>query len=595
MKNLLLGAICILSTMVFAQSSSISKFKKGFDLNHCNTETYDDFKFIGGTMFHKKTGKTIAYLSKLDAGGIAIWEKMFRINEQDSRLLDFVINDDGDIYVTGYTDSNDPKLMVVKFDQNGLKLDETTMESDHPFSFGTNIIFNEENKEVIISGLYTDKATYNFNKSVTSTAFLVSMDTNLDINWTQEFSGNGDAGWHNLNTINDIVLTPTGYFLIGQIGVDETINNCPWQGPGPIPPNYTGCSSTSGVLAIFVTTTGGFIKDLSFNETNSTHMGISGVYDAPNDELFLLSNPSVYHQPMVTRFSDFMSGNPIMSDNILLEMTNAPVNNPAGFQIIESPYNTNQLVAAGYFKDARNGTATTWIVEFNKSLTANHTYHLYDVPTGNFTNHGGGMFSTFPQFQYPIAFNQEIISVNLSGIPSINLLAPHLIPSINVFGIDIVKLDGINAGQVACLNQEDEESPLILTPISIHANNNSGFSSNIDQFFTSDPINFDEEILCGGQMRRSSFTEGVKEATFMESQVLVSPNPSSGLYNIDLQSTKYTNVRVLNAQGKQIGFQSLTNSDAELHQIDLSNQPVGLYFLSFEGNEERQTIRLIKQ
>ncbi|MGG7036433.1 MAG: T9SS type A sorting domain-containing protein [Flavobacterium sp.] len=75
--------------------------------------------------------------------------------------------------------------------------------------------------------------------------------------------------------------------------------------------------------------------------------------------------------------------------------------------------------------------------------------------------------------------------------------------------------------------------------------------------------------------------------------IAVYPNPSNGIFNIDLTHVKesYNNIRVYNILGAKIYEGSLLKS---LNQIDLSNVPTGYYVAHISGEENSTTVKLIK-
>lgn len=72
--------------------------------------------------------------------------------------------------------------------------------------------------------------------------------------------------------------------------------------------------------------------------------------------------------------------------------------------------------------------------------------------------------------------------------------------------------------------------------------------------------------------------------------VRVYPNPSNGVFNIENAGGANTTVRVINVLGKEMGRFSLTNG-----QVDLSNQPDGIYFFEITNGSSRVVQRVEKQ
>ena len=79
------------------------------------------------------------------------------------------------------------------------------------------------------------------------------------------------------------------------------------------------------------------------------------------------------------------------------------------------------------------------------------------------------------------------------------------------------------------------------------------------------------------------------------SDIQVFPNPTEGISSVQLSEdiTGIVNMEILNAQGQVIGARSFeTNGNAEL-EVDLSQQPEGVYFLKLEISGEQFVKRII--
>jgi len=77
----------------------------------------------------------------------------------------------------------------------------------------------------------------------------------------------------------------------------------------------------------------------------------------------------------------------------------------------------------------------------------------------------------------------------------------------------------------------------------------------------------------------------------IENQILVYPNPSNGIFTIDLQaSVRPCSVLITNITGKTIKQVVIKNSK---FVIDLTNQPVGIYFMKLQTENYTKTIKII--
>ena len=74
--------------------------------------------------------------------------------------------------------------------------------------------------------------------------------------------------------------------------------------------------------------------------------------------------------------------------------------------------------------------------------------------------------------------------------------------------------------------------------------------------------------------------------------IFIYPNPSNGIFTIE--TTDNYNVSVIDITGKLVKEFSYTLSDLQSEsQIDLSNQPAGVYFLKFRNDKTVQTVKII--
>jgi len=96
-------------------------------------------------------------------------------------------------------------------------------------------------------------------------------------------------------------------------------------------------------------------------------------------------------------------------------------------------------------------------------------------------------------------------------------------------------------------------------------------------------------------VRNPSSARKAKPAEKLSNKILVYPNPSNAIFNIDLTTVKeeYNAVKVYNVLG-QILYQGNLKSKA-LNPIDLLNAPSGYYIAKVSGNSESVSFQLIKQ
>jgi hypothetical protein len=68
------------------------------------------------------------------------------------------------------------------------------------------------------------------------------------------------------------------------------------------------------------------------------------------------------------------------------------------------------------------------------------------------------------------------------------------------------------------------------------------------------------------------------------------PNPSRGLVNIDFENRATTRVKIYDANGKLIIERAMANSH---NQLDISDQPKGVYFITINQNGNEISKKLI--
>ena len=78
----------------------------------------------------------------------------------------------------------------------------------------------------------------------------------------------------------------------------------------------------------------------------------------------------------------------------------------------------------------------------------------------------------------------------------------------------------------------------------------------------------------------------------------VSPNPSQGIFNVNLNSAFATgfDFRIVSSNGNEVtvGNKGFHNTE-EPFKVDLSNAPDGLYILNVTNSSRTEIIKLLKQ
>jgi len=81
-------------------------------------------------------------------------------------------------------------------------------------------------------------------------------------------------------------------------------------------------------------------------------------------------------------------------------------------------------------------------------------------------------------------------------------------------------------------------------------------------------------------------------------QFSIYPNPTDGILNIDMYTSKNTNesmkVRVTDAIGKIVAEQEIGQPNGRVHQIDLTKLESGSYFVTVYSQSYKRTVQFVK-
>ena len=87
------------------------------------------------------------------------------------------------------------------------------------------------------------------------------------------------------------------------------------------------------------------------------------------------------------------------------------------------------------------------------------------------------------------------------------------------------------------------------------------------------------------------FSSGISELN--NSNWIVYPNPSNGVFNLDFNESVFVNqIEIYSILGKQVG-RELVNDSIENMEFNLLDQPEGIYFITVRSNSETYTLRII--
>ena len=85
---------------------------------------------------------------------------------------------------------------------------------------------------------------------------------------------------------------------------------------------------------------------------------------------------------------------------------------------------------------------------------------------------------------------------------------------------------------------------------------------------------------------------GINELAYAKTNVNLYPNPSSGIFKIDVGETKPSRISIFNALGEQIFTKRGTLNEADF-VINMEGQKAGVYLLTIEADEKSSSTRFI--
>ena len=573
-SNSLLSGLCSLGLLLFGNLSNAQSFQRvffesGTDMNHYSIETTPAGEYvIAGTLF--RGGNQDIQVMKLDAAGNLIWT--VNLDEtDDDRALDVCVDPSGCIVVVGYVEDtlapgSDTDLYAVKLDPSGAMIADLQVDGFHTAA-GCNVIYSNATGSYIVGGFMGEPYAV---PMIGSVSRLLELDMSLNVLNNAEFS----TGQNKHDNINDIVEVPGGYFITGSTAITG--------GASPF--------GAQGVLAVFIDHSFSIMADLSFESTNSEHTGVSAVYDADVDEVWLMSNNSVIHNPQITQIVD-VTGAPFIATEYYLELDPTyGSHNAAGFKLSLSTYGPETLVAAGLYRTesdiaGNTNSAVPWIVEFERPSGRSLGAQKYPVPSPNFHTHGGGMFSTFSG-EHPYFFNQELM-VQRPDRRGFTLVAP--IEEGGNYAIDVVTtLDLVRYVVMPCFERFTYD-PIDRGHDPIFINDDPqgvddwipGYS--IPDFGMEEIVYCDEIFDYRGAEQVDGEQAGNAQSINMNgTTVNVSPNPVTNDAFIEIYGEELagSTIALRNAIGQVVVQPIALSGTYYTDRVDMNQLPEGVYFLT---------------
>ncbi len=542
---------------------TVSQFST--DHNHYSIETSSFCGYVvAGTEF--RNGNNDIHVFKMDDSGNMVWERYIDLSADD-RALDILEDANGDLVVVGYTTvSGQIQMYIAKLNGNGNCIDDRVVNGFGGSAF-TNVIYSSVNNTYVVGGMRTTSFNYPYTNNRA-----VVMQFDLNLNYTgimAEFSGNDEQQ----ASINDIVELPNGFYVTGSHDWDD------------------GGTIRQGVLSAFLDFNLNITSNHSFQSTNHQHVGVSAVYSSTSDELYLMSNNSIIHNPQITIYGDIFGGNPVVVGGYYLELDPTyGSHDAAGFELRESVFNSGRLAMGGYFKTGyptvSSFNATAWVVEFDKYTGTLFNALLYDPVSTNFHAHGNNVFSTFDG-EHPHIFNQELLTYRSDGNGYV-FLAPRLLNS--NFAVDVVSTD-LNSGTSNCFTNVKSD-PISRSNIGIPTFSSTSAVSATAQGIPCSNANSNLSMECN-VFSKQEHQEHVAIADMNSLEVY--PNPVSDVMSVRLPAEVATGggLTVLNALGETVSV--VEGMSDQTTTLDLTDQTAGLYFVIYTTGDQQIMGKVMKR
>lgn len=557
------------------------------DYQHYSIETTPGGDYVlAGTIYDHATGQTDIHLLKIDAVGNNLWEVSIDYMGFDDAALDVVVDPAGDIVLTGYVSNspNFPEMYVAKYDPaGGFMGDHIINGFPTAASAGTNIMFSNQTGTYIVGGFHHDPPV-NY-PLLSGEAVVIELDPALNPINTTFLSTPGGPSAH--SSINDIVeINGFGYFVTGT---------------------YESSGGSPSVMAVLLDPALGMINDLSFNDGSyRDQAGVSALYDAPTDHIYLVSNHDITANPQI-RVILGASGGGVMGPEFDLNIFDNTFTQFDGsaFEIMDCPWNPADLVIAGRFKNGPTGGTdnNVWLLQYDKAGLGFINGMFWDVTSPNYENYGLSamtpLFSTWVG-SHPYMYNEEIVTfrpdmLGVTIVAPTDILAPY-------YGIDVVTTNQMNAlGCYEVLNSSIVATSSIYEPIMWTPAGLGAFPPGITGTrSTGQDWNCLDPTLPRGPLTGDGTEDADHQVAGIDTngdvELNISPNPSNAIFNIRFNSEMVNgNITIMNTVG-QIVYRSENITTTQFTgEIDLSEYKNGVYILQLENGSQLITKKLIKK
>jgi hypothetical protein len=81
----------------------------------------------------------------------------------------------------------------------------------------------------------------------------------------------------------------------------------------------------------------------------------------------------------------------------------------------------------------------------------------------------------------------------------------------------------------------------------------------------------------------------------MTASVSLYPNPTDGIFNIDIKGMDHANITIMNSVGSVVYSEKNITLDNSMKRVDLSGEAEGIYMMIIENNEQKMIQKIVIQ
>lgn len=577
MKAKLLFIICLL----FSISATSQLFQKNIEFAQGNFANANLAKVNDGTSDIViasnllSAASPIPVLKRLQEDGTVVWSKTYNDTSlANARFFD-IVNYFDLIFVVGSIDVNGvKKVFAAQIEaQTGDILDDKYYDIVNASfnSTGFNVIISNTdatgdtnpNLGLLITGFFGNCPNADPNCSF-NLGFALRTDLSLNELWTSEV-GSSVIGNLNYDFVNGAIETNDGFVLTGSATGDLNGN------------------IQAGVLIHKIDFEGNFVWDNSYIFGNSRDVSVDGYYDSVNDEVFLLTNFSVWHHFGVTVVDNANGAINAAKSWYVNEVSNNL--DFYGFSLVESLSSPNNLIVYGYRRDYFDGT------DNNQS---NIIIYEFDKATGNEVGTSYQYLAPFQETQ-PEPYNLWTGQLPLIYYPDMAIIDSDATTPIHytvgyrngdaanggLANIEFINVDALKRN--ACDHIIIDYTRNALGTVDFITNVSSALVTTVDN-----AMSLNDTAIT---LNVDSCSTPLSVIDQNKTEIKLYPNPASS--HVFLGNAEVSKIRIMDIQGKKV-FE--TNSYNKNEGIFIGNLKSGIYFISVEASgKTSDNLKLIKK